>query len=130
MNPLIIGPIVDLAGKVFDKILPDKEQASRAKSEFIQRAADLEQHDIDSFRDFVVKYEGEGDKIHPVIQILRGSVRPLLTYFLVGCFAYGFINPDAVKEETMKMLFNLNLLTAGFWFGERALKNLGLKITK
>ena len=124
MNPLLITPLLDLAGKAFDKLFPDPEQAAKAKAEFAQQAAQMEQKDIDSFRNFIVAYEGSGDNAHPVIQILRGSVRPLLTYFLAGTYVYGFANPGSVDKDAMEMLFQLNLLSLGFWFGNRMLKDL------
>jgi len=130
MNPLLITPLLDLAGKAFDKLFPDPEQAAKAKAEFAQQAAKMEQADVDSFRDFIVAYEGTGDNAHPVIQILRGSVRPLLTYFLAGTYVYGFVNPSSIDKDAMEMLFQLNLLSLGFWFGERALRNLGLNLGK
>jgi len=130
MNPLLITPLLDLAGKAFDKLFPDPEQAAKAKAEFAQQAAQMEQKDIDSFRNFIVAYEGSGDNAHPSIQILRGSVRPLLTYFLAGTYVYGFVNPSAIDKDAMEMLFQLNLLSLGFWFGERALRNLGLNLGK
>ena len=129
MNPLLISPLMDIAGKAFDRIFPDKESAEKAKIEFARQAAQMEQTEVQSFRDFMVSYEGRAADSHPVIQILRGSVRPILTYFLAGTFAYGFVNPTAIEQDTMTMLFQLNLLSLGFWYGERALKNLGLNLT-
>jgi len=128
MNPLLIAPLMDLAGKAFDKLFPDPEQAAKAKAEFAQQAAQMEQADVDSFRDFIVAYEGTGDNAHPFIKILRGSVRPVLTYFLAGTYVYGFANPSSIDKDAMEMLFQLNLLSLGFWFGERALRNLGLNL--
>lgn len=128
MNPLLISPLLDIAGKAFDKIFPDKEAAEKAKLEFARQTAAMEQNDVQSFRDFMVAYEGKGELVHPAIQILRGSVRPILTYFLAGSFVYGFVNPTVIEQDTMTMLFQLNLLSLGFWYGERALKNLGLNM--
>ena len=51
-----------------------------------------------SFRDFVVAYEGRGEDVHPIIQILRGSVRPVLTYALAGAFIYGFLTRNIEKN--------------------------------
>ena len=130
MNPLLITPLFDLASKAFDQLFPDPEQAAKAKSEFAQQAAKMEQADVDSFRDFMLAYEGNGDKVHPAIQILRGSVRPVLTYFLAGTYVYGFANPGSVDSSAMEMLFQLNLLSLAFWFGERSLRNLGLDLGK
>lgn len=34
MNPLLLGPIFDIAGKIFDRLIPDKAAADKAKAEF------------------------------------------------------------------------------------------------
>jgi len=130
MNPLLITPLLDLAGKAFDKLFPDPEQAAKAKAEFAQQAAKMEQADVDSFREFMVAYEGKGDQVHPAIQLLRGSVRPVLTYFFAGAYVFGFVSPESVDSDAMTMLFQLNLLSLGFWFGEKSLRNLGLDLGK
>lgn len=43
MNPLLLGGLFDLAGKVFDKIFPDPQQAAAAKLEMfkLQQAGEL-----------------------------------------------------------------------------------------
>jgi len=130
MNPLLIGPLFELAGKAFDKVFPDPEMAAQAKREFAHQAQTLDQAELDSFRDFMLAYEGAGDKVNPFIQTLRGSVRPVITYGLVGLYGFGFANPSAVDAAMMEMLFQLNLISLGFWYGERALKNLGLDLGK
>lgn len=130
MNPLLAKPIIDLVGNIFDRVFPDKEQAAKAKQDFMVQSAMMEQSEANAFRDFVVAYEGSGDKVHPWLQILRGSVRPVLTYALVILYGYGFINPLEFSTEQMDGLFKLNLISLGFWYGERALKNLGLDMGK
>ena len=130
MNPALIAPLAKLAGNVFDKIFPDKEAAAKAKAEFALQAAQMDQAEADSFHEFVVAYEGQGDKVHTVIQILRGSVRPVLTYALAGLYGWGFLHPGTFDTEAMTGLFQLNLISLGFWYGERALKNLGLNLGK
>jgi hypothetical protein len=106
-------------------MIPDpaaKEKARQQMETEIQKAEG-------SFRDFVVAYEGRGDQVHWSIQILRGSVRPVITYVLAGAFIYGFLSRN-VDNDAMEMLWQLNLLSLGFWYGERALKNLGLDMGK
>lgn len=131
MGPLaILGPLSEVAGRVIDRIWPDKEKADKVKKEFMLQAAQLEQSEVESFQKFVVEYEGAGDKVHPVLQILRGSVRPVITYFLAGLYGYGFLNPGDFTPDFMQGLFQLNLISLGFWYGERALKNLGMNLGK
>jgi hypothetical protein len=106
-------------------LIPDPKAKEKARQEMVKEIEKAE----GSFRDFVVAYEGRGDQVHPVIQILRGSVRPILTYLLAGAFIYGFLTRD-FDPDTMEMLWQLNLLSLGFWYGERALKNLGANFGK
>ena len=42
MNPLFIGPLIDAAGKIFDRIFPDKTAAEKAKAEFLAVAQSQE----------------------------------------------------------------------------------------
>ena len=118
-------PILQPAlGKVLDMI-PDPEAKEKARKQIESEIQNAES----SFRDFVVAYEGRGEDVHPIIQILRGSVRPVLTYALAGAFIYGFLTRN-IDKDAMEMLWQLNLLSLGFWYGERALKNLGLDMGK
>lgn len=120
--------LTKVGGRVLDKVIPDPEARERAKQEFAKQAAEIDQQDLQSFRDFVIAYEGTGDQVHPAIQILRGSVRPILTYFLAGAFIWGFLHPGSYDADTTDLLWKLNLISLGFWYGERALKNLGMDL--
>lgn len=124
-----LAPLLGIGEKVIDKLWPDPATAAKAKLEFAREMADVDIEKDKNFRDFVVAYEGRGDQVHPIIQILRGSVRPVLTYVLAAFFLYGFVRPGEVEKETMSLLWQLNLISLGFWYGERALKNLGLNIS-
>lgn len=110
--------------KVLDMI-PDPKAKEKARQEMVKEVVRAE----GTFRDFVVQYEGAAKDVHVSIQILRGTVRPVLTYFLAGAFIYGFLSRN-VSDDAMEMLWQLNLLSLGFWYGERALKNLGLDMGK
>jgi holin (3TMs family) len=129
INPLLAKPIIDLVGNVFERIFPDKEQADKAKQEFMFNAATMQQAETKEFHDFVVAYEGSGADVHPYLQILRGSVRPVLTYALAGLYGYGFAQPAEFTAEQMQGLFQLNLISLGFWYGEKALKGLGVNLS-
>lgn len=130
MNPLLLQPAIDIVSKVLDRVLPDKTQAERAKAEYAMLVAQQEQTEVDSFRKFVVEYEGEGSEVSGPLQFLRGSVRPVLTYVLAGLYGWGFLHPGTFTPDGMQGLFQLNLISLGFWYGERALSNLGLNLSK
>lgn len=42
INPLIFGPIIDIVGRIFDKVIPDSAGAEKAKLELVLRAQDQE----------------------------------------------------------------------------------------
>ena len=106
-------------------LIPDPKAKEKARAQMVEEVAKAES----TFRDFVVQYEGAAKDVHISIQILRGTVRPVLTYFLAGAFIYGFLTRN-VSDDAMEMLWQLNLLSLGFWYGERAMKNLGLDFGK
>ena len=125
-----LAPLLSIGESVLDKFFPDPESAAAAKLEFAKELSKVDMEKDSAFMEFVVAYEGAGDKVHPAIQILRGSVRPVISYSLVGFFIYGFVNPSLVEAATIDLLWKLNLISLGFWFGERSLKNLGMDLGK
>ncbi|MBF0589028.1 MAG: hypothetical protein HQL53_07875 [Magnetococcales bacterium] len=125
-----IGQVSNLAGKVLDKVFPDQAKAQQAKQQFALELQKLEQEETASFQRFIVAYEGHGDHATLFIKNIRGSVRPLLTYALAGLYGYGFLHPASYSPEMMQGLFQLNLISLGFWYGERALSRLGLNLGK
>ena len=126
----IISSLLPVVSKVIERALPDPKDQNKAKLLITKELNKAEFQKEKVFRDFVVAYEGTANEIPKIILYLRSSVRPLLTYVLVGLFVYGFLNPDKVNDTTFKMLYQLNIISLGFWYGERALKNLGLDISK
>jgi|TARA_Y100001973_G_C5185594_1_gene327639 hypothetical protein len=124
----IVSSLIPVVSKVIDKALPDPKEQAKAKLLITKELQNAEFQKEKVFRDFVVAYEGSADQIPKFILILRSSVRPILTYVLAGLFIYGFLNPDKINDGTFKMLYQLNVISLGFWYGERALKNLGLNI--
>ena len=123
----IVSSLIPVVSKVIDKALPDPKEQAKAKLLITKELQNgISKRKV--FRDFVVAYEGSADQIPKFILILRSSVRPILTYVLAGLFIYGFSNPDKINDGTFKMLYQLNVISLGFWYGERALKNLGLNI--
>lgn len=42
MNPLILGPVLELGRSMIDRFFPDKEEARKAEAEFLRQAMDGE----------------------------------------------------------------------------------------
>jgi len=124
----MIQALLPLLQPALDKVLdaiPDPKAKEKARQQMVAEVNKAE----GTFRQFIVDYEGAAKDVHFSIQILRGTVRPVLTYFLAAAFIYGFLTRN-VDQDAMEMLWQLNLLSLGFWYGERALKNLGLDFKK
>lgn len=136
--PLAAIPILgDLIGKVLDKVAPDKlSPGDRLKIEAeIARAVRSDEGELeDAFRQFILEYEGRAADMPRFIQILRGTVRPVLTYafsafFLTIVWAWlmgdiTLTGPDV--STAVKLVFACTALTLGFWFGDRLLQRSGL----
>jgi len=128
-----------LIGKVLDKVAADKiTEAERAQIELeFQKQVDavLVASEAD-FRDFFLKYEGEAEKVNPVVQTVRGLVRPLITYYVIAllswCIWYLFNNVATIPVAQMdillrvlQLLFWVNMVVLVFWFGDRFLQRTG-----
>ncbi len=128
MLDLLISPVTSIIKTVLNKTLPDKisEKEKAAISLEAERLVITElRKEEENFHQFFLQYEGAAKDVPKVIVILRSSVRPILTYILAGTFIYGFLHPSEFTTEQMSLIWNLNLLSLGFWYGERAMKNLG-----
>jgi hypothetical protein len=135
----LISPVTGIINSVINKVAGDKmSELDKAKieleaSELVQEA--LQQQE-DSFRQFVLDYEGSAKDMPIFIQILRGSVRPVLTYvlalFWIAGYSYMFIvsaippEKKAILTEVMDLLFKLNLISLSFWYGEKLITRTGL----
>ncbi len=128
MLGLLINPITSIINNILGKTLPDKI-SEKDRAEITLQAQRLVAEEIEkeqeNFHKFFLEYEGAAKDVPKIIVILRSSVRPVLTYVLAGTFIYGFLHPLAFSPEQMNLIWNLNLLSLSFWYGERALKNLG-----
>lgn len=117
-----IGLVSKLAGRVVDRVLPEtmseKERSELAlRAEQVAQELALEEEQL--FRGFVLDYEGRAEALPVAVQVLRASVRPLLSYLLVISTAWLVWHGREIPAQ----LHQLDLLCLGFWFGERAVRN-------
>lgn len=64
------------------------------------------------------------------MDIFRRSIRPVLTLAIVGAYLWGFLHPLEFGPAQLDLLRPAMMIVLTAWFGERALKNLGLDLGK
>lgn len=119
MNPLLIGPIADVVGKVVDRLFPDKQAAAAAKLEVYKLEKEGELAELDSVTKLALA-QAEINKVEaaapdfftrgwrPSVGWICSSalgyqllIRPLLIGFEMGTF------PSLETDSLMTLLFGL-----------------------
>jgi hypothetical protein len=122
----ILEKVIDTGKGVLDKFVMDKAEKVQLMQEFELSMRKVAMAEDSDFRKFVLDYEGRIADVPYLIKVLRSSVRPVLTYFVVGAYVYGWLNPEVFSSEQMLVLKPAMLLVLGFWFGEKLLSRSGL----
>ncbi len=132
-----------LIGKGIDSVIKwktssDKREITRVEFESMktQWKLELDKYLLDQvgrpdreFREFVLNYEGSGDNVHPVVQFMRGAVRPFITVWVIVIITIFMFNGDLAGKvgENMKAipedLWTIFQYVIGFWFGGRAVQH-------
>jgi len=122
--------VADLADSVLDKVFGDKA-SDEQKMAFKLAMYEAAEASKDTFNEFVLAHTGSAKDMPRFIQIVRGLVRPLITFINFGAllwviwqWVYG--PQGVILDLPLKLIFSLNLLTLGFWFGDKALERSGL----
>lgn len=82
------------------------------------------------FREFVLNYEGSGDHVHPVVQFMRGAIRPFITIWVVIIITLFMFNADLVGGVSANLkavpegLWQIFEYVIFFWFGGRAVQHV------
>ncbi len=122
----IVTGVAGLLKQVLPRVLTDKDKAAEIEERLeleLHRAA---QDERSEFYSFILDFEGRAAEMPRSVQIIRALIRPLITVLVVFGYLWGFLHPqDGFTPDQMAMLHTWGLLILGFWFGERALKNLG-----
>ncbi|MFK4754367.1 hypothetical protein [Oceanobacter antarcticus] len=133
----------DLVSKGIDSIVRWKESADKKEITKAEFEAQKEQWKLEmnkylldqagrpdrEFREFVLAYEGSGDNVHPLVQFMRGAIRPFITVWAVVIitllmFSAGAadrvgVNLDKIPDQ----LWTIFEYVFGFWFGGRAVQH-------
>jgi len=122
----LIDTVIATGVSIFNRILPDKTQATAAANEFEAAMRKAAMQEDGAWRQFVIEYTGKLADIPKPIQYLRSLVRPLLTFLITGAYVWGWSKPGAFSSDQMDSLSPAMLLVLAFWFGEKALSRTGL----
>jgi hypothetical protein len=141
----IAGAVGKLVGSgvkpILDKFIGDKmSDAEKAafQLEIEKLTADVVQREKDSFQDFVIEHTGAAKDMPKSIQILRGTVRPVITYATFAAFIWiswwVFNNLSALIDANQIVVIKeiqvttkaILIIVMGFWFGERLITRTGL----
>lgn len=112
-NPLLIGPLLEVAGKVFDRVFPDKTEADRAKLELLKMSSE---HDFKQWAASadIVKTEAASSNW------LAASWRPVTMLTFVGLIVarwFGWAAPELEPEEYLKLWDIVQLGLGGYVIG-------------
>ncbi|APF20386.1 hypothetical protein Calab_1464 [Caldithrix abyssi DSM 13497] len=117
----MIGDIIQITNKVFDRLVPDKSKAEKIKYEFNKTFLEIAVKENESLRHFFLEYEGRASEVPHFVLLMRALIRPFFTWLfgLLGAFwvigqAFGFINKEMPAALSMWVSIVL-----GFWFGSR-----------
>jgi len=118
----VVDNLGKLAATVVGRLLPPKigeaeRRQLQMKAEVLAKQLVLDEQS--GFRQFVLEYEGRAKDMPRFIQVLRGSVRPVLTYLFGLTTLWLYWRGQPIPQE----LFQLDLVMFAFWFGERAVRN-------
>lgn len=118
MNPLLLGGLFDLAGKVFDKIFPNPQQAAEAKLKLfeMQQAGELK---LLEGQVAVITAEAKSESW------LAQSWRPITMLVFTGLIVarwFGWAAPNLSPEEYIKLWSIVELGLGGYVIGRSAEK--------
>lgn len=126
-----------LGSKIADIVgarIEDKSKAELARLELEKAIGDRE-HELEKvliaeFNERTIALEGTASDLRDlpivgsVVIFLRGAFRPLFAYFVAYLDFVYFIKGMSWGEQQESLLWAVNMLVMGFFFGERAMKNV------
>ena len=137
----LVKVVTGAAKPILDKFVGDKmSDGDRAKMDLELQKSIVEgvQKEKDTFYKFVIEHTGAAKDMPRFIQILRGTVRPVLTYASFAAFIwiakYVFDNMSmltdpnqiAVVREIQITIKAILIIVLAFWFGDRLLTRTGI----
>ncbi len=152
MSAALVGQVLSLVSGGLTDIF--KLKRDKMQQELQKRGLDLDEKKLDAmlevteielqkyvlanslkidtdFRDFVTRYEGAAEDVHPAVQFLRAIIRPVITLWSVGIISWlMFADPAFISDvadnikKIPEELWDIFYIVFLFWFGGRAAQHL------
>ena len=132
-----LDALLNIGGKILDKVLPDPEQKAKAQLELAKMAQDGELTKLANETDL---YKTEQNNLTQRMQADMGSdsflsknIRPLTLIFLLVAYS-GFAIASIFEYETrgayVELLGQWGMLVMSFYFGGRTMEKIADRIKK
>lgn len=129
--------IADIVGSKIENKAEAENLRLQIEQAIGQRAHELQLAELEAdretermFNERTIAMEGTASDLKSVpvlgaiVLFLRGAYRPLFAYFVAYLDFVYFVTGMAWTETQESLLFAINMLVIGFFFGERAAKNV------
>jgi len=124
-----LGMIIGIVDNAIERFFPkkiDEETKQKFKNEMTKYFLNNSFKENESFRNFILQYEGKAKDLPKFIQIIRALVRPILTVIITGAYIWAWLQPEKFTPEQMAVLKPALLIVLIFWFGDRAIQKSGI----
>jgi len=130
------GQVLDIIERQFPGKLTPQEQSElsvtleRMEMEREQQANNAIAEAERSLNERVAEYEGTASEIKdmwlvgPLVILMRSLFRPICSYVTLYLNFVYFTSVNDWSPETTNLLVVIDVIVFGFWFGERAVKNV------
>lgn len=126
-----LGPLLEVGGKILERVLPDPEAAAKAKAELAQ----LEQSgELAKMANETKLFELEQNNLTERLKADMGSdswlsknIRPMtLIFILAGYFTFAMMSAfgNDTNESYVQLLGQWGMLIMSFYFGGRTLEKI------
>jgi hypothetical protein len=128
-----IGALIDIGGKILDKVFPDPAQAEQAKLKFLEMQQNGE----------LAKLNADVAESHELTERLKAdmgsdswlskNIRPMVLIFILMAYT-GFAIASMFDFETrnnyVELLGNWGMVVMSFYFGGRTFEKIADKVKK
>ena len=118
---------------MIDLITGETAEKLRADLDFQKMMADKQAQEASKFYEFLSETEKTAREMPKIVQIIRGLVRPLITYATMGLTGFllymNVMEGKPITDQAFSLLKIIDAIIIGFWFAghgwERIVEKMG-----